>query len=565
MGSGMQEVEEGAESASGQAGKGQNLVYTLPHTTASIAEFLAPVLGRIDPAAGGTQVVVVTRDAETALIVSETILRLSGAAGIEVVPVTSASRAGRLLQSRPVLAVAGTPAELLALVQGSRLKAESVRGVVIAWADDILESGAEPVAALETLLGELGDAARTIVTRKVTPPVESFIERYARRARRVAIAEQPVEAVAAAVEGETPFEMPFIQYLTVAASSRPAALRRLLDQLDPPSAAIVARDEPAEVDVSQVLRTLGYKDDDSSIRMVKGAPSGAAHAVIFYQPPVTSAELRRVASAKPVQIVIIAQPGEIASLREVAGSRLKPLNLAGPERRARDREEAVRHELRAVLARGVPPREIISLEPLLEEYDAAELAAAALHILDRERAQRRLSEGAAPADAPARSERAASPTSGAGEMTRLFMTIGTRDGVKAGDIVGAIAGESGIPADRIGKVDVRESHTLVEVAAGDAASTIERVNGSMIHGRRVVVRGERDREQRDRATAGRGDRPTGRGDRPSAGRGERPSSGRGERPPRRGGPPERSSRGPSSGPPGRSARGGPPGRNRDRS
>ena len=175
----MQEVEEGGERASGQAGKGQNLVYTLPHTTASIAEFLAPVLGRIDPAAGGTQVVVVTRDAETALIVSETILRLSGAAGIEVVPVTSASRAGRLLQSRPVLAVAGTPAELSALVQGSRLKAESVRGVVIAWVDDILESGAEPVAALETLLGELGDAARTIVTRKVTPAVESFIERYA--------------------------------------------------------------------------------------------------------------------------------------------------------------------------------------------------------------------------------------------------------------------------------------------------------------------------------------------------------------------------------------------------
>jgi len=281
-----------------------------------------------------------------------------------------------------------------------------------------------------------------------------------------------------------------------------------------------------------------------------------------------------VASAKPVQVVIIAQPGEIASLREVAGGRLKPLNLAGPERRARDREEAVRHEPRAVLARGVPPREIISLEPLLEEYDAAELAAAALHILDRERAQRRLSEGAAPADAPARSERAASPAGGAGEMTRLFMTIGTRDGVKTGDIVGAIAGESGIPADRIGKVDVRESHTLVEVAAGDAASTIERVNGSMIRGRRVVVRGERDREERDRATAGRGDRPTGRGDRPppgrgdrpSAGRGERPSSGRGERPPRRGGPAERSSRGPSSGPPGRSARGGPPpGRNRDRS
>ncbi len=45
-----------------------------------------------------------------------------------------------------------------------------------------------------------------------------------------------------------------------------------------------------------------------------------------------------------------------------------------------------------MLARGVPPREIISLEPLLREFDATELAAAALHVLERERAQRRAAE-----------------------------------------------------------------------------------------------------------------------------------------------------------------------------
>ena len=104
----MPELEEVGERATGQVSRGQNLVYTLPHTTESIAEFLTPALARVDPAAGGTQVVVVTRDAETALTISETVLRLSGSAGIEVVPVTSAARAGRIFKSRPVLAVAGT-------------------------------------------------------------------------------------------------------------------------------------------------------------------------------------------------------------------------------------------------------------------------------------------------------------------------------------------------------------------------------------------------------------------------------------------------------------------------
>src|SRR3982751_6845250 len=177
----MPELEEGGERTSGQVARSQNVVYTLPHTTESIAEFLTPALTRVDPAAGGTQVVVVTRDAETALAISETILRLSGAAGIEIVPVTSASRAGRIFRNRPVLAVAGTPTELQALVQGSLLKLDAVRVLAVAWADDILQEGANAVRALEGLLGELPDASRVIVTRKLTPAIEDFIRSEERR------------------------------------------------------------------------------------------------------------------------------------------------------------------------------------------------------------------------------------------------------------------------------------------------------------------------------------------------------------------------------------------------
>ena len=534
----MLESEETEERPAGQAGRGQNLVYTLPHTTDSIAEFLTPALTRVDRSIGGTQVVVVTRDAETALTISETVLRLSGAAGIEVVPVTSAPRAGRLFKSRPVLAVAGTATELGALVRASVLKLDGVRTVVIAWADDILDDGPSAVSALEALLGELGDASRVIVARKTTPLVDNLIERYARRARRVGLAETE-----APVMPEN-YELPIIRYVTVGAGARPAALRRLLDDLDPPSALIVARDTTSTTAARETLRTLGYHDAESAVRVTQNEIGAAAHTVIFYQPPVTPAELQRVAQAKPVQIVVLAQPGEIAWLRELASGRLSPMNLHGPERRAHDREEAVRQELRAVLTRGVPAREIISLEPLLEEFDAAELAAAALHVLERERAQRRLAAENALPVAKAR------PVDGArgatGGMTRLFMTVGTRDGVKVGDLMGAIAGEGGIPGDRVGKIDLRESHALVEVAEGDAASVIAKVNGTMIRGRRVVVRGERDKEDRDRAGASRGARPD-RG--PRSDRGGRPERGG----PRRGAPPERS------------GRGGPPGRNRDRS
>ena len=530
----MPELEEVGERATGQVSRTQGLVYTLPHTTESIAEFLTPALTRVDPAAGGTQVVVVTRDAETALAISETMLRLSGPGGIEVVPVTSAARAGRIFKSRPVLAVAGTATELGALVRASLLKLDTVRTVVLAWVDDILDDGPQSVAALEALLGELGEAGRVLVTRKLTPAVEDLVERYARRSRRVAPAETEVP--------QTPenYELPIIRYVTVANNARASALRRLLDDLDPPSAAIVARDEGAAADAARTVRTLGYHEDDTTIRVTRSDFKEATHTVIFYQPPVTPAELQRIAQAKPVQLVVLAQPGEVPWLRELAGGRLAPMNLHGPERRARDREEAVRDELRAVLARGVPSRETISLEPLLEEVDAVELSAAALHLLERERAQRRAAEANQPPVARARpsdSDRPNAAAGGAG-MIRLFMTVGTRDGVKTGDLMGMIAGEGGIPGDRVGKIDLRESHALVEVAEGDAASVIARVNGTMIRGRRVVVRGERDKEERERSAGPRGDRPD-RGGRPDRGAPPRGRPGA----PRRGGPPDRSSRG----------------------
>ena len=68
----MPELEEVGEHPTGQTGvgRGQSLVYTLPHTTESIAEFLTPALARVDPSVAGTQVVVVTRDVETALAIS---------------------------------------------------------------------------------------------------------------------------------------------------------------------------------------------------------------------------------------------------------------------------------------------------------------------------------------------------------------------------------------------------------------------------------------------------------------------------------------------------------------
>jgi len=61
-------------------------------------------------------------------------------------------------------------------------------------------------------------------------------------------------------------------------------------------------------------------------------------------------------------------------------------------------------------------------------------------------------------------------------------------GVVPIDIVNAIAGETGLPGKVVGKVDIRERHLFVDVAAEHAHGIIAKLNRSQIKGRRVKVK-----------------------------------------------------------------------------
>ena len=74
------------------------------------------------------------------------------------------------------------------------------------------------------------------------------------------------------------------------------------------------------------------------------------------------------------------------------------------------------------------------------------------------------------------------------EQTRLFMSVGEQMGVTPGDVVGAILGETGLPANTVGVVDIRDRHLFVDVAAEHANSIITKLNRSNIKGNRLKVK-----------------------------------------------------------------------------
>ena len=78
---------------------------------------------------------------------------------------------------------------------------------------------------------------------------------------------------------------------------------------------------------------------------------------------------------------------------------------------------------------------------------------------------------------------------GAGEdgMVRLFINIGKKQRVRPGDILGAIAGESGMDGKLIGTIDMYDKYTFVEVPREYAREVLSAMKNVKIKGKTVAV------------------------------------------------------------------------------
>lgn len=72
-------------------------------------------------------------------------------------------------------------------------------------------------------------------------------------------------------------------------------------------------------------------------------------------------------------------------------------------------------------------------------------------------------------------------------MIRLFFNVGSKMQVAPRDLVGAIAGESGIPGKSIGAIEIHDRFSFVEIPVELADDVMNVMSGSQIRGYRVAV------------------------------------------------------------------------------
>jgi ATP-dependent RNA helicase DeaD len=110
-----------------------------------------------------------------------------------------------------------------------------------------------------------------------------------------------------------------------------------------------------------------------------------------------------------------------------------------------------------------------------EEYSTLDVAAALLKMtLGTEGKEVELSDG--------KDERRPQ-----GNVTKLHLNVGRNHNVAAKDIVGAIAGETGLPGKIIGKIDIRDKFTFIEISAEYAHDVLTMMKNKYIKGNKLAI------------------------------------------------------------------------------
>jgi len=347
--------------------------------------------------------------------------------------VTGLARTIALLKEGRVGLLAGSPADLGALVTRSALKLDTLETLVIAWPESF--SG-----ELDTLLGEAPEARRVILSWD-PHGLSDFIERHARRAEIVGdipldSAAKPLGSVASA------------RYAVVPAGRRGATVRDVLDAV-------------------RSVRPYVWKGGDVA------APTEPPDAVVAATLP-TREELRTLAAiAQPLVVVLASQ---VPYLKSIAS--LSPFALPSRADRAQDRNATLRAEISARLTQSDVDAELAVLAPLFEEHDPA-LVAGALLAISRQPSTAAVSHQPSAISQPE------------GGWVRVFVSVGRKDQASAKDLVGALIKEAGLQKGQIGKIDVRETFSLVDVAPAVAEQAVQRMAGVSVRGRRVTARPDR--------------------------------------------------------------------------
>jgi ATP-dependent RNA helicase DeaD len=485
--------------------RGKDVIGQAQTGTGKTAAFALPILQSIELKRAEVQALVLTPTRELAIQVAEAIHTYGKGLGpLRVLPVYG----GQGMQNQikrlhhGVHVVVGTPGRIMDHLRRETLKLDAVRICVLDEGDEMLRMGF--IDDVETILREMPDARQMALFSATMPPaIRKIAQRHLRDPETIAIETKTVTV--AAVQQ---------RYLNVTERQKLDALTRVLEVEDLEAALVFVRTKNSAAELTEKLLARGYAAEamhgdmtqqsrevvirrlrDGLVEIVIATDVAArgldvdriSHVVNYDVPFDAESYVHRIGrtgrAGRAGTAILFVTPREtrlLKSIEQFTGHKIGPMRMPSAADVAARRVQSFKRKLLESSAEeGLEPY-LALVEELAEEagVDMAEIAAAAA----------RLASAGKPLTMEPVVEAPAPKTVADGPMVKLFVDAGRLDGIRPGDIVGAIAGESDIPGHVIGAIDIHAKFTFVDIPSEYVERVLERMKGAQIRQRTINVK-----------------------------------------------------------------------------
>ena len=525
--------------------EGRDMIGQAQTGTGKTAAFGIPLLQKIDPENKKLQAIVLLPTRELAIQVAEEIRRLAKFMhGIKVLPVYGGQDIVRQIRSLKdgVQVVIGTPGRVMDHMRRKTIRVDHVHTAVLDEADEMLNMGF--LEDMETILSQLPQTRQTVMFSATMPPAIADIARKFLQDPvmvRVVKKELTVPKVTQyyyEVKPKNKVEV-LCRLLDLYSPKLSVVFCNTKKGVDELVLALQGRGYFAEGlhgDLKQEQRDRvmnGFRNGRTEVLVAtdvaaRGIDVDDVEAVFNYDIPQDDEyyvhRIGRTGRAgregKAFSLVVGKEVYKLRDIQRYCKTKIIPQAIPSLDDITDIKVEKTMDQVRDMLENCDLSQMVNIIEQKLieEDYTALDLAAALLKMnmgednediidnfeparslddLDRySRSGRRYGRDGSGRDGSFRNsrsrrrgavDRAAVDYVVGNDMARLFVNIGRNQNVNPGDILGAIAGESGIPGRVVGSIDMYDGYTFVEVPRRYSDQVLKAMENAKIKGKKVRI------------------------------------------------------------------------------
>ena len=519
--------------------EGKDMIGQAQTGTGKTAAFGIPMLQKIDPDNRKTQAIILCPTRELAIQVAEELRRLAKyMSGIKVLPVYGGQEIIKQIRSLKggVQIIVGTPGRVMDHMRRKTIRTDAIHTVVLDEADEMLNMGF--LEDMELILGEMPEERQTVMFSATMPKeIAEIARKFQKDPENVKVVKKELT-----VPEVTQY------YYEVKPRNKVEVMCRLLDMYSPKLSVVFCNTKNQVDELVQALQGRGYFAEglhgdlkqEQRDRVMDSFRNGATEILVatdvaargidvddveavfnFDIPQDNEYYVHRIGrtgrAGRVGRAFSLAVGSEVYKLRDIqrfCKTKIIPQAIPSLNDVTAIKAEKILDDVKEIIENGGLERmtRIVEKRLLAEDYTSMELAAAFLKmnmgdayedIADEGRPLRSLDElerrggrdGRGGRDSRGRGRGRGRDDyddfdggkGNRGGMVRLFINLGKNQNIKPGDIVGAIAGETGMPGKLIGTIDMYDKYTFVDVPKAQADIVLDAMNRAKIKGKNVHV------------------------------------------------------------------------------